>query len=131
MKIKRSLKNILYSIFNATGIFIVRRDKYKGSAKFNLKELSYGTIFPPSNYSPWLGDTSFKNIFMKVELGVFSLVDQYRAYELWQLTERIQTVNPGVSILEVGVWRGGHRCGNGSKTITYEIIGKFISCRYF
>jgi O-methyltransferase len=36
-----------------------------------------------------------------------TLVDIFRCYELWELTEKIHNLDKSVNFIEVGVWRGG------------------------
>ncbi|RJR14725.1 methyltransferase [Candidatus Microgenomates bacterium] len=56
-----------------------------------------------SSFSPWETDSKFQRIYQQIQ--PFTLVDQYKSYELWQLVEQVRKI-PGV-IIEVGVWRGG------------------------
>lgn len=63
----------------------------------------YAAVFPVTTYAPWLTDAGFRKVFAAIE--PFTLVDQYRCYELWQLLAEVGHV-PG-SVLEVGTWRGG------------------------
>ena len=63
-------------------------------------------IIPESSLSPWRFDAAFRDMHRKIER--FSLVDEMRLYELWQLTGELASV-PG-DIIEVGVWRGGSGC---------------------
>lgn len=76
-------------------------------SKFDRHEdgLSYSYIFPRATYSPWLEDKEFMRLYDY--LRSYTLVDKYRAFELWQLVKEVQKINPSSSILEVGVWRGG------------------------
>jgi O-methyltransferase len=41
-----------------------------------------------------------------VEAGAYTLVDRYRAFNLWQLAAETRKLGPG-HIIEVGSWRGG------------------------
>ncbi len=100
-----SLKNIIHSLFNNTGIYIGKRPTYKGKANFSVDELHYGYSFPSANYAPWQGDEAFMKIYSQIKNN--TLVDIYRCYELWQLVEQVHTLNRTAAILEVGVWRGG------------------------
>ena len=63
-------------------------------------------MIPRATYSPWLDDREFVDTFTRVRDN--SLVDVYRAYELWSLVTEVADL-PG-DILEVGVWRGGTGC---------------------
>jgi O-methyltransferase len=66
----------------------------------------HGIIIPESSLSPWRYDQAFRDVYRQVD--AFTLVDEMRLYELWQLTSQLGDV-PG-DILEVGVWRGGSGC---------------------
>ena len=84
--------------------------------KLQSKGKAYGPVLPAQTYSPWLLDEEFLKAYKAI--AGFTLVDIYRCWELWSLTEQAAKV-PG-SIIEVGAWRGGtgaliglkaHRCG--------------------
>lgn len=100
-----ALKKIIRSLFNNTGIYIGKRPTYKGKANFSIEGLHYGLSFPSANYTPWQGDEAFMKIYNQIKKN--TLVDIYRCYELWQLVQKVQTLNHNAAILEVGVWRGG------------------------
>jgi len=100
-----SLKKIIHSFFNKTGIYIGKRPVYKGKANFSIDGLHYGMSFPSANYAPWLGDEAFMHIYSQIKKN--TLVDIYRCYELWQLVAKINSLDQHAAILEVGVWRGG------------------------
>ncbi len=68
--------------------------------------VSHSIVVPYATYSPWIDDAEFSETFKKIRLN--SLVDIYRAYELWSLVR--ETSHLGGDILEVGVWRGGTGC---------------------
>jgi len=100
-----SLKKIIHTIFNNTGIYIGKSPTYKGKASFSIDGLHYGLSFPSANYTPWQGDAAFMNIYTQIKNN--TLVDIYRCYELWQLVHKIHTLDAHAAVLEVGVWRGG------------------------
>lgn len=100
-----SLKTILRTFFDKTGIYIGKRPTYKGSANFDIEGYHYGFSFPSANYAPWLGDEKFLGIYNQVKNN--TLVDIYRCYELWHLVKQVHSLNRTAAILEVGVWRGG------------------------
>jgi O-methyltransferase len=75
------------------------------SASANCK-LSHTIVIPHATYSPWIDDANFARAFQKIRKN--TLVDVYRAYELWSLVR--ETSNLTGDILEVGVWRGGTGC---------------------
>jgi O-methyltransferase len=61
-------------------------------------------VRPAASYSPWTTDRSFQATLAAIQ--GFTLVDQYRCFELWKLVEQVAKLPEG-SIIEVGVWRGG------------------------
>lgn len=63
-----------------------------------------GLNTPEATYNPWKRDADFDDVFSAVK--DFTLVDEYRCYELWQLVEQSSKVAEG-ALIEVGVWRGG------------------------
>ena len=65
-------------------------------------EFAHSVVIPFATYSPWVEDSAFMDAWHKIKHA--TLVDMYRCYELWRLTE--QATGDG-AILEVGVWRGG------------------------
>lgn len=64
---------------------------------------AYWPVSPRATYSPWYLDQEFLAAYDAIKDN--TLVDLYRCWELWTLTEQATKV-PG-SILEVGAWRGG------------------------
>jgi O-methyltransferase len=70
--------------------------------KLNNTDL-YGPILPGAGYSPWNVDMQFQAAMS--EIKGYTLVDDYRCYELWTLVNELRHVPGG--IIEVGVWRGG------------------------
>lgn len=64
------------------------------------------TIVPNATYSPWKTDPEFTEVFEVASKR--TLIDIYRAYNLWSLVAQTNHL-PG-DILEVGVWRGGTAC---------------------
>lgn len=100
-----TFKKIIHSLFNNTGIYVGKRPTYQGKANFRIDGLNYGFSFPSANYTPWQGDEAFMHIYNQIKGN--TLVDIYRCYELWQLVHKVNILNAGAAILEVGVWRGG------------------------
>lgn len=65
---------------------------------------SHELIVPmTSTYSPWYDDAGFRKVYDAIE--GYTLVDQYKCYELWEQLGQLSHVEGDV--LEVGVWRGG------------------------
>lgn len=60
-------------------------------------------VRPNATYAPWRADREFAATFEAVR--DYTLVDEYRLYELWSLAR--QTAHLSGDIIEVGVWRGG------------------------
>lgn len=110
-------KNIFKPLFSKLGIHVIKRAKYNGSTQFNISDLYYDVNTPSANYAPWNGDTEFMKVYNEVK--GHTLVDIYRCYELWELTEKVHTLDPEAHFIEIGVWRGG----------TASIIGKKLSLK--
>jgi O-methyltransferase len=69
-------------------------------------KFSHSIVIPEATYSPWSDDKEFASAFESIRQN--TLVDIYRAYELWTLVRETSCL--GGDILEVGVWRGGTGC---------------------
>lgn len=69
-------------------------------------KFSHSIVIPEATYSPWKDDKEFVSTFDSIRQN--TLVDVYRAHELWSLVK--ETSHVGGDILEVGVWRGGTGC---------------------
>ncbi|MEO6801805.1 MAG: TylF/MycF/NovP-related O-methyltransferase [Granulicella sp.] len=67
---------------------------------------SHSIVIPQATYSPWIDDHEFSAAFERIRPN--TLVDIYRAYELWSLVR--ETSHLDGDVLEVGVWRGGTGC---------------------
>lgn len=68
-----------------------------------LPGIIHQKIFPQATYSPWINDIKFQNVY-KIAKN-YTLIDEYRMYELYQLASQAAKLNG--DFLEVGVWRGG------------------------
>ncbi|HQW46459.1 MAG: class I SAM-dependent methyltransferase [Bacteroidetes bacterium] len=99
------MKNLLLRIFDVTGFYITKSFQYNHKSTFSIGDFTYSKILPTANFSPWLSDKAFMDIFPIAKKN--SLVDIYRAYELWQLIEKQVSKFPHDYILEIGVWKGG------------------------
>ena len=99
------MKTIFDNILLRFGLKLIKRPVMNGSAKFEIANFSYNVITPSSNYSPWDNDKEFMSIYESARHN--TLVDKYRMYELWELTEQIHKLDNTASFIEVGVWRGG------------------------
>lgn len=69
-------------------------------------KFSHSIVIPEATYSPWNDDKEFVSAFESIRQN--TLVDVYRAHELWNLVK--ETSRSDGDILEVGVWRGGTGC---------------------
>lgn len=67
------------------------------------EDIPHTQIIPYASYSPWKNDADFRKVYERIKS--FTLVDEYRCFELWSLVRQVLTL-PG-DVLEVGVWRGG------------------------
>lgn len=109
------VRRFIQSILNKRGIRIIKPALVNGSPRFSYNELTYDVVTPSANYSPWLGDSEFMQVYSDIKQH--TLVDIYRCYELWELAGQINRNNPTAAFLEIGVWRGG----------TAAIVGKKLS----
>lgn len=64
----------------------------------------YKTNTMIATYAPWIEDKAFREMYESIKQN--TMVDEFRLYELWQLTKESAKLEKG-SILEVGSWRGG------------------------
>lgn len=95
------MKKLIINLLSKAGYQVINKSKIN----FTVNDFQYEVITPYANYAPWLKDTEFWDIYQTIKNN--TLVDKYRCYELWQLTEEIYAINPSASFLEVGVWKGG------------------------
>ena len=65
--------------------------------------IEHEVILPYASYAPWRSDAAFKSVWMMIK--DHTLVDRYRAYEVWDLAG--QACRLSGDVIEVGVWRGG------------------------
>lgn len=105
------MKKLIISLLSKAGYQIIKKSKIN----FSVNNYKYELIIPYANYAPWLQDSQFQDIYARIK--DHTLGDLYRAFELWQLTEEVQSIDNSASFLEVGVWKGG----------TAGIIGKKLS----
>lgn len=92
---KEIRRTLLYALYSG---FLV----HKASRRL-VKQNGHSLISTWATYSPWLLDTEFiENYALAFSR---TLIDQYRAFELWQIALQQRNV-PG-DYLEVGVWKGG------------------------
>lgn len=93
-KIKSALKKYSYLVLEKA---VRLRSRLSGPDSL------YAGVLPHASYSPWNKDVEFLKTFARI--ADHTLVDQYRAYELWTLVE--QSAKLEGALMEVGVWRGG------------------------
>ena len=93
MPLLRFFYNILIKLASVAGFTLVMRIKAKG----------YEPIFSRATYAPWLSDRSYNETYEIIK--DYTMVDQYRCYELWQLVGESAKLTG--ALMEVGVWRGG------------------------
>lgn len=95
------MKKILIKLFSKFGYQVINKSKIN----FTVSDFKYELITPNANYAPWLQDAEFQDTYNRIK--DHTLVDIYRCYELWQLTQEVLAINDTASFLEVGVWKGG------------------------
>ena len=91
-----ALKTTVKRAFNTFGYRINRLPRNTSAV--------YQEVLPFATYAPWNTDVRFMETYSKIKS--FTLVDQYRCFELWQIAAQTAKLTQG-AILEVGVWRGG------------------------
>jgi O-methyltransferase len=97
------MKSAIQKFFSLLGLKVERIKKAKGA--FMLDGYSFDVVQPSANYAPWRQDSDFNKIYSKIQ--GFTLVDLFRCYELWELTEAVYNLNKNAGFIEIGVWRGG------------------------
>lgn len=105
------MKKLLIKLFSKAGYQVINKSKIN----FTVSDFKYELITPYANYAPWLQDAEFQDTYSRIK--DHTLVDIYRCYELWQLTQEVHAINDTASFLEVGVWKGG----------TAGIVGKKLA----
>lgn len=111
----RLIRKIMKPLYEKAGIHVIKGVKINGKTQFCIGDFSYDIVVPAANYSPWLDDLEFLKVFSDIKEN--TLVDVYRCYELWVMTEHIQKLNSSAHFIEIGVWRGG----------TAAIVGRKLS----
>lgn len=96
MKLTNLIYKILKKIIRSAGFNLIL-------TRNNKKDTQYEPVFPNASYAPWLRNRPFIETFSKIK--EYTLVDQYRCYELWQLVKESKKLNG--ALIEIGVWRGG------------------------
>jgi O-methyltransferase len=99
------MKKLIAKILNSKGYKVFKVPSFYGKGSLNNSNYAYEWVVPNANYAPWLNDTLFSETFEASKPN--TLVDIYRCFELWELTESIYKLNPEAQFIEVGVWRGG------------------------
>jgi len=99
------MKQLIHDLFSKFGLKLIKRQTMNGGSNFSISNFQYSIVTPSANYSPWFQDEEFAKIYSKAKHN--TLVDIYRMYELWELTEQMIKLDNTASILEVGVWKGG------------------------
>lgn len=109
------MRKLIDYLFSRTGFHVIKRTKHNGSTKFTINNFQYAVVTPSANYSPWLQDDEFQKIYHQIKKN--TLVDIYRCYELWEMTEAMYRLDSTAHFIEIGVWRGG----------TAGIVGRKLS----
>jgi O-methyltransferase len=91
------LKGLIRCAFRAAGFELYR------CPPTNYKDNPYQTNVPAATYAPWLADSDFLRCYNIIK--TYTLVDIYRCYELWQLTQ--ESAKLSGCLLEIGAWKGG------------------------
>jgi O-methyltransferase len=89
-------KRAVLSVLHWSGYDLIRLPR-------QYDQRAYDSIQPVASYCPWNLDKEFLEAYARVSKS--TLVDLYKCYELWTLTEQSAKVRG--SIIEIGSWRGG------------------------
>tara|TARA_R110000744_G_scaffold196160_1_gene315347 strand:- start:13157 stop:13888 length:732 start_codon:yes stop_codon:yes gene_type:complete len=91
---------------------IVKRDGFteihnviKKTDRLDHDALAYMPISPIAQYNPWNLDGNFQDIYSII--SAYTLVDEYRCFEIWKMVEQQGLKGSGGDAIQVGVWRGG------------------------
>ncbi len=99
-------------------LFIIKKSEEKKG---------YTQAFPLATYAPWLKDDLFAEIYEAIK--DYTLVDQYRCYELWQLVAETQKLSG--ALIEIGVWKGGTAAIIAKRAKLLNIKDKIYLCDTF
>ncbi|MCE5217086.1 TylF/MycF family methyltransferase [bacterium] len=98
------MRNPVVSFARRTARQTIRKLGYEVvKSPYRYSGQAYGPILPTATYTPWNLDEEFLKVYAAIKEA--TLIDVYRCWELWTLTEQAAKV-PG-SLIEVGTWRGG------------------------
>lgn len=86
--------NLINKILNKFWYKLINVKKWKYS-------LWYDKNIPIANYAPWRIDKEFFDIYNVIKNN--TLVDVYRLYDLWKISEQLSKIN--WDVLEVWVWK--------------------------
>ncbi len=92
------IEDAIKRVVKRLGFQISRIPKHSSPAQ------EYEPVYPLATYSPWKKDSQFQAALASIE--GFTLIDKYKCFELWKLTEQSAKLENG-HLIEVGVWRGG------------------------
>src|SRR5213076_2286758 len=83
-------------LVNRSGFDVIRIPKKNVSVEDKLLA-PYAPVQPTATYSPWNNDRAFQATFAAIK--AYTLVDNYRCFELWKLVEQAAKLESG-SIIE-------------------------------
>lgn len=98
------VKKILKRIFSSLGYSLTKKPATVPT-QFHEHGFDYAPIKPIASYAPWIADKPFTDIYNLIQKD--TLVDIYRCYEIWEITEAIYRLDNNADFIEIGVWRGG------------------------
>ena len=130
------MKSILKYFFSTIGYKISRKpnveiitENNEKPTRFRVGEFEYDLVTPSVKYSPWLQDLQFMKMY--AQISDHTLVDMYRCFELWDITQIIHQLNKSVNFIEVGVWKGGTAAIIGKKLALLNSNANFYICDTF
>ncbi len=128
--LRRRLSTLLNKWLNRLGYTLVRFDGNRSpttlSSHLNVT-YAYEDVLITDGYAPWALDDEFLRVWKQA--GKQTLVDVYRAYELYQLVR--ESRGTAGDVLEVGVWRGGTGAVLGAAANRWRPDAKIWLCDTF
>ena len=121
IRMQAKIKDLARSLFSMLGFEISKKLKC-------INSLRHSVVRPLATYSPWRTDVQFQQTYKIIQ--PYTLVDQYRCYELWCLVEQSSKLCGG-NIIEIGVWRGGTGALIAKRAQESGIPGEVFLCDTF
>ena len=128
--LRRRLSSLLNKWLNRLGYTLIRHDGKRSPTTLSSHlsvVYAYEDVLITDGYAPWALDDAFLRVWKLA--GEKTLVDIYRAYELYQLVRESRGI--AGDVLEVGVWRGGTGAVLGAAANRWRPDAKIWLCDTF